>query len=159
MRIADPYAVLEAPPSGVEHAVVRDGGWGRAGLSAAELLAEMGCRVTIVSAEFVIGETIPPIIRTPLFKHLLGHGAELKSAEEVVRLEARTVVLRNVYSGRESRIEGVDLLVDWNGPMMVEELAGAARAAGKTVHVIGDCVSPRAIDVAVAEGALAGRGI
>ncbi len=159
MRIADPYAVLEVPPSGVEHAVVRDGGWGRAGLSAAELLAEMGCRVTIVSAEFVIGEKISPIIRTPLFKHLLGHGAELKAAEEVVRLETRTVVLRNVYSGRESRIEGVDLLVDWNGPMMVEELAGAAKAAGKTVHVIGDCVSPRAIDVAVAEGALAGRGI
>jgi hypothetical protein len=66
-------------------------------------------------------------------------------------------VLRNVYSGQESRIENVDLLVDWNGPRMVETLADAARQPGVELHVVGDCVSPRAIEIAIAEGALAAR--
>lgn len=159
IRIVGAYDVLDRPPAGITRAVVRDAGAGRAGLSAAELLCEQGIAVTIVSAEFMVGESVPPIIRTPLYKHLLSHGAELKPAEEVVRLDGRAVVLRNVYSKRESRIEDVDLLVDWRGAMMVEELVPALKAAGKEVHVAGDCVSPRSIDIAVAEGALVGRAV
>ena len=159
IKVIDPYVLLEKPPKGVQHAVVRDDGWGRAALSAAELLCEQGTRVTLVTAEFMVAESVPAIIRTPLYKHLLGHGAEFRQTEKVVRLEGSDVVLENVYSGAESRVAGVDLLVDWSGPMMVETLASAARAAGKETHVVGDCVSPRAIEVAVAEGALVGREV
>ncbi len=157
IRIADPYSILDAPPTGLRRAVIRDGGWGRAALSAAELLAEQGVALTIVTAEFAVAESVAPTVRTPLYKHLLGHGARFLPAEEVVRLDGAAVVLRNVYSGRESRIEEVDLMVDWNGPRMVETLAEAARQSGAEIHVIGDCVSPRAIEIAIAEGALAAR--
>jgi NADPH-dependent 2,4-dienoyl-CoA reductase/sulfur reductase-like enzyme len=162
IRVTDPYSVLDAPPpevgaGGVRRAVVRDGGWGRAALSAAELLAEQGVALTIVTAEFAVAESVAPTIRTPLYKHLLGHGARFLPAEEVVRLDGAAVALRNVYSGQESRIEEVDLLVDWNGPRMIETLADAARQSGAEIHVVGDCVSPRAIEIAVAEGALAAR--
>jgi len=42
---------------------------------------------------------------------------------------------------------------------MVEQLANAARGDGREVHVVGDCVSPRSIEVAIADAALATRGI
>ena len=159
IRIADPYSILAAPPVGIGRAVIRDGGWGRAALSAAETLAEQGVAVTIVTAEFAVAESVPPTVRTPLYKHLLGHGARFLAAEEVVRLDGAAVVLRNVYSAQESRIEAVDLLVDWNGPQIVEHLAASARQSGAEIHVVGDCVSPRAIEIAIAEGALAARSI
>jgi len=139
--------------------VVRDGGWGRAALSAAELLVERGVQVSVVTAEFAVAESVAQTVRTPLYKHLLGHGARFLPAEEVARLDGSAVMLRNVYSGRESRIEDVDLLVDWNGPVLVEQLASAARGAGREVHVVGDCVSPRSIEVAIAEAAHVARGI
>jgi hypothetical protein len=42
---------------------------------------------------------------------------------------------------------------------MAEGLAAAVRDTGREVHVVGDCVSPRSIEVAIAEAALAARGI
>jgi 2,4-dienoyl-CoA reductase-like NADH-dependent reductase (Old Yellow Enzyme family) len=159
IRVMDPYTVLGEMPRDQGHAVVRDEGWGRAGLSASELLAEAGWRVTIVTAEFMVGESVPPTIRTPLYKHLLGHGVVMRPAEHVIGLDGRAVLLRNVYSNAESRIEDVDMLVDWSGPMAQHTLVEAARACGKPVHIIGDAVSPRAIEHAFAEGAQIARAI
>ena len=43
--------------------------------------------------------------------------------------------------------------VDRIEPVMVEDIVAAARGLGRDVHVVGDCVSPRSIEVTVAEAA------
>lgn len=77
----------------------------------------------------------------------------------IARIEGRSVVLTNIYSGIETRIEAVDLLVDWAGNRVVDDLCAAAEASGKVLHLAGDCTSPRQIHMAVAEGAMAARAI
>ena len=159
LRIADPASVLRDPPDGIRRAVLRDQGGGRTGLAAAELLAERGVAVTVVTTEPAVAESVDPVIRTPLYRHLLESGATFRPNEEVARLDGRDVVLRNIYGAPECRLADVDLLVDWQGNRVVEDLLAAAEATDKDVHVIGDSVSPRTVHVAVAEGAMAGREI
>ncbi len=159
IRVLDPHAVIDAVPVGVGHALLRDEGSGKSSFTAAELLLAAGARVTIVSSEPMVGEGVEPALRVPLYKLLLGAGVAFRPNEQLLRLEGTAAVLRNLYNGAESRVEGLDLLVDWSGAEARDELVAAARATGKAVHVLGDALAPRTLPTAVAEGALAARGI
>lgn len=157
MPVMSPCQAITGRLSGL-HAVVVDEGGGRAALSAADALAERN-RITIVTAEFAVGELINATIRTPIYRKLLGLGAVFRPSELIARVEGQAVITRNVHSGTESRITGVDLIVDWQGREAREDLKAAAEATGLPVHVIGDCVAPRQVHIAVAEGAMAARAI
>ena len=156
IRVVDPASVLNDPPDGARRAVLRDQGLGRTGLAAAELLAERGVEVIVATTEPAVAESVDPVIRTPLYRHLLANGATFQPNEEVARLDGGDVILRNIYSGTETRLTDIDLLVDWQGNRVVDGLAAAAASTGREVHVVGDSVSPRTVHVAVAEGAMAG---
>jgi len=158
IAVSDPYAVVEAPPA-ARHAVVRDEGSGLAAYAAAEALLATGARVTVVTSEPAAAEHIHPVLRTPLYKALLAGGAVFRPNERVLRLEPGRVVTGNAYSGEEGAIEDVDLLVDWSGAEAEDSLAEAAAATGREVRLAGDMISPRALHMAVAEGALAARRI
>jgi NADPH-dependent 2,4-dienoyl-CoA reductase/sulfur reductase-like enzyme len=158
IAVRDPYAIIDRPPAGIGHAVVRDEGSGLAAFAAAETLLAAGAKVTLVSSEPALAEHVPAVVRTPLYKALLGQAVVFRPNEAVLRLEQSALVTRNLYSGEETRIEGVDLLVDWSGAEAEDALAAAA-PAGKDVHLAGDMVSPRSMAIAVAEGALAGRRV
>ncbi|MEM7426387.1 MAG: FAD-dependent oxidoreductase [Pseudomonadota bacterium] len=139
-----------------EHVVLVDEGGGRGGLSAVDAVLDVN-RVTIVSTDFSIGELVNPNIRTPLYKRFLSRGAVFRPAEALVRLEGRCVVTRNIYSGQESRIEDVDVLVNWRGNRVCNDLEAALDANGLRYKLIGDCLAPRHLHTAIAEGALAAR--
>jgi len=156
--VRDPYDVIDSPPGNIGHAVVRDEGSGLAAFAAAEALLAQGARVTVVSSEPAVAEHVPAVVRTPLYKALLGQGVLFRPNEVVLRLEGKAVVTRNLYSGAETLIEAVDLLVDWSGAVAEDALA-AAVPLGRELHRAGDMVSPRSMAIAVAEGALAGRRV
>ena len=158
IAVVDAYSAVEAPPA-ARHAVVRDEGAGLAAFAAAEALLAQGAKVTIVSSEAAVAEHVPVVVRTPLYKALLGQGVVFLPNEQVLRLEPGRVVTRNLYTGEESIIGAVDLLVDWSGAEAEDALADAAAATGRVVQLAGDMVSPRTLHMAVAEGALAARRI
>jgi len=158
IAVADPFAVVDAPPA-ARHAVVRDEGSGLAAYAAAEALLARGARVTVVTSEPAVAEHIHAVLRTPLYKELLGQGVIFRANEEVLRLEPGRVVTRNLYTGAEAAVDGVDLLVDWSGAEAQDGLAEAASATGREVRTAGDMVSPRSLAIAVSEGALAARRI
>ncbi|MEO1457938.1 MAG: FAD-dependent oxidoreductase [Pseudomonadota bacterium] len=157
IRLADPWSAIADPPEGLG-IVVADEGGGRAALSAADALVERN-RVTVVTSEFAVGELVTPTVRTPIHRRLLRAGAIFRASEVVLRLEERTVVTRNILSEAEARIEGVDMLVDWQGAVADDTLAAAAEAANLPVAYAGDCVAPRQVHIAIAEGALAARSL
>ena len=95
----------------------------------------------------------------PLYHRLIEADTTFLPNVEVVRLDGHDVVLRNVYSGVESRVGPIDLLVAWRGSRAVNDLRQAIEAAGMELHVVGDSLAPRLSDVAGAEGALAARKI
>jgi len=156
IRLADPWEAIADPAEGL-HIVVADEGGGRAALSAADALIERN-RVTIVTSEFAVGELVTPTVRTPIHRRLLRAGAAFRASEIVLRVEGSGVVTRNILSEAEARIDDVDMLVDWQGAAADGTLAAAAEAVeatGRLVAHAGDCVAPRQVHIAIAEGALA----
>lgn len=152
-----PFDILNDPPAD-KHIVFCDEGGGRTGLAAADV-ALANNRVTIVSTDFAIGELVNPNLRTPLYKRFLGQRAAFRPAEKLLRLEGRVVVTRNIYSGLEARIEDVDVLVDWRGNAVTPTFAEAATRLDLANISVGDCVAPRQVHIAIAEGAMAASRI
>ena len=159
VEVATPHAVVREGRPDARVAVVWDHAGGVIGLAAAEALIEQGCRVHLVTPAFAVAEDIDLVQRVPLYHRLIDAGTAFLPNREVARIDGNDVVLRNVYSLEESRVGPVDLLVAWRGNRAVDALRVAIEAAGMELHMAGDCLAPRLADVAVAEGALAGRRI
>jgi NADPH-dependent 2,4-dienoyl-CoA reductase/sulfur reductase-like enzyme len=128
-------------------------------LYTADELAARGLRVSLITPHNAIAETLTVTLRVPLYKRLLGAGARFHVNCEVVAVQGRAVTLRNVYTQGTEIIEDVDLLVPWHGNRSVDALSEALLDDRRKVHVIGDSLAPREMDIAVAEGAMIAREI
>jgi pyruvate/2-oxoglutarate dehydrogenase complex dihydrolipoamide dehydrogenase (E3) component len=159
VEVATPHDVVREGRPDARVAVVWDHAGGVIGAGVIEALVLKGSAVHVVTPFFMVAEDIDLIQRVPLYERLLTGGARFLPNSDVARLEGRDVVIRNVYTHGESRIEGVDLLVAWKGNSAVDELKAAIEAAGLELHVAGDSVSPRTAEEAIAEGAMAGRAV
>ncbi len=155
--VIDPWQAIADRPTG-QHILVNDEGGGRTALSAADALLDQN-RITLVTAEYAIGELVTPTVRAPIYKRFLAGGAELHPSQEIHTIDGRTVTLRSVHTGDETRIEDVDIVVDWRDGVVEATLRAAIEASGLTHHIIGDCVAPRQVHIAIAEGAMAARAI
>ena len=159
VEVATPHNVVRDGRPDACSAVVWDHAGGMIGLGAVEALVAQGCRVHVVTPAFAVAEDVDVVQRVPLYERLLAAGTSFVANADVVALDGAEVVTRNVYSGEESRIGPVDLLVAWRGNRALDDLRAAIEAAGLELHMVGDCVAPRTVDVAMAEGALAARAI
>ena len=77
----------------------------------------------------------------------------------LVAVEGSTVVVANVYTGEERRIEGVDTVVLSMGARSTDGLYRRLRGRVPALHAVGDCVAPRGIHHAILEGTRAARAI
>jgi len=157
IALRTPWELIAAPPADT-HVVILDEGGGRTALAAADAVLDAN-RVTVVTTDTAIGELINPNLRTPLYKRLLGGGVAFRPGEAVIRAKGRSLITRNIYSGREAAIEAVDILSDWRGNRVADGLRPAIEASGLAHEAVGDCVAPRQVHIAMAEGALAARRI
>src|SRR5499425_2979185 len=80
-------------------------------LSTAELLVEQGKRVEVISPLFYVGQDIGVTSIAPLYRRLHRRGVVLTPGTELRAVEGSAVIVANVYSGVERRIEGVDTVV------------------------------------------------
>jgi 2,4-dienoyl-CoA reductase-like NADH-dependent reductase (Old Yellow Enzyme family) len=144
---------------GARHAVIADEGGGRNGLAAAEVLAEAGVRVTVVTGDPAVAEHVDGTVRTQLYRFLLNRGVEFRPMHTVTGLTEGKIISRNIYTGEVGEIADADLLVDWRGNRVVSDLEAALRSRFSQVEVIGDSLAPRTVHIATAEGAEAARRI
>ena len=153
------HDVLESEPVSAAPSLVWDRAGGGAAVSAAEHLAQAGCRVVLVTPSTAVADDVDITNRVPLYRRLYEHGVTMLPDAEVVRVDAQGVVVTNVYTGGETTIPGIERVVVADAAEARDELADALREEGLRVLTAGDCVSPREVDVAMAEGALAAREI
>ena len=153
------HDVLDSEPVSVAPSLVWDRAGGGAAVSAAEHLAESGCRVVLVTPSMAVADDVDVTNRVPLYRRLYERSVEMLPNSEIARVEADGVAVTNVYTGRESTISGIERVVVCNAAEACDELAGTLRKDGLRVLMAGDSVSPREVDVAMAEGALAAREI
>ena len=165
------HDILDSEPVPAAPSLVWDRAGGGAAVSAAEHMAEAGCRVVLVTPSMAVADDVDITNRVPLYRRLYERSVTMLPNSEVIRVGAQGVVVTNVYTGRESTIAGIErLVVSWrvddrrNRRLVVsdaaeacDELAGVLRNDGLRVLMAGDSVSPREVDVAMAEGALAAR--
>ena len=151
--------VLDSDPVPAAPSLVWDRAGGGAVVSAAEHLAVAGCRVVLVTPSMAVADDVDITNRVPLYRRLYEHGVTMLPNSEVARVDASGVVVTNVYTGRETTIPGIGRVVVGDAAEAHDELADTLREKGLRVLTAGDCVSPREVDVAMAEGALAAREI
>ena len=159
VNVCTAHDVLDSDPVPAAPSLVWDRAGGGAAVSAAEHLAVAGCRVTLVTPSMAVADDVDITNRVPLYRRLYEHGVTMLPSSDVARVDAQGVVVTNVYTGRETRVSGIELVVVCDAAQAHDELADALREEGLRVLTAGDCVSPREVDVAMAEGALAAREI
>lgn len=153
------HDVLDSDPIPSASSLVWDRAGGGAAVSAAEHLAVSGCRVVLVTPSMAVADDVDMTNRVPLYRRLYEHGVTMLPNSDVVGVDASGVLVTNVYTGRETTIPGIGRLVVCDAAEARDEIADALREEGLRVLTAGDCVSPREVDVAMAEGALAARDI
>lgn len=140
------------------HALVYDEGDGFwPAYSAAEALAQQGWRVTLATALSGLASRVPAESAGPLLTRLGAAGVELRVAHmlHVPEDPEAPLALRPTFGGAD--VDLSEVLTVWHQPRVpVVPFGSDVRAA---TSVIGDCVSPRRLSHAIAEGYRAGAEI
>jgi N,N-dimethylglycine/sarcosine dehydrogenase len=142
-----------------ENVVVIDDVHTEQALSTAELLLDRGKRVEVISPLFYVGQDVGVTSIAPLYARLYTKGVVLTPCSELRAVEGSTVVVRNVFSGAERRIEAVDTVVLATGSRSTDALYRALKGQVPVLHAAGDCVAPRGVHQAILDGTRAARAI
>ncbi len=95
----------------------------------------------------------------PLYARLFAKNVTLTPHSDLVAVEGSAVVVANVYTRAERRIEGVDTVVLSMGSRSTDTLYRALKGKVPALHAVGDCVAPRGIHQAILEGTRAARAL
>lgn len=126
-------------------------GGGLVGCETAELLAEKGCRVTVVEMLDEIAHDGSVSLRTALLERLMNNPKiKIVTGAKVEKITDDSLIVQK-QQGREE-IKGLDFMVLAAGARPNNKLVDEIKAAGFEVHVIGDALEPRKILDAVHQG-------
>ncbi len=135
--------------------VVFDGGeshWKCCGT--AELLAQQGKKVTLVTFRAFAGWDLPPNTVPPFYQRMAEHDVTILPFTIVSGVTPDGVVVRDIFSRRE-RVLAADSLVHTVDNEVCDGLYRELKGKVPELYAAGDCVSPRKIDSAIREGFLA----
>ena len=157
--VTDRDVLLERVPVG-DRVVLVDDVHTQQGLSTVDFLLERDRHVEVISRLFYPGEDIGITSVIPLYTRLFSRGRVVLTPHTELRaVEGSAVVVANVYSGEERRIEGVDTVVLAMGSRSTDALYRALKDQVHEIHAIGDCVAPRGVHNAILEGTRVARAI
>ena len=125
----------------------------------AELLLGQGKKVEIITYLPYVGVNIVVTTSGPLFQKLFAKGLILTPYTVVKEISDHSVIVYNIYSRQERKIDGVDTVVLSTGARANNELYRSLKGKVKKLYAVGDCVSPRRIINAVYEAHRAARAI
>ncbi len=118
----------------------------------AELLAQQGRKVTVVTPRLFLGFGIRPTAVPGVYERLAEHDATVIEHTALVRIDKGAVVLMDVFSHKERVLAGIDTVVWVGDDHVVNDLHGVLKGTVPEVYAVGDCVAPRKIDAAIREG-------
>ncbi len=161
--VVDVDVLLEHGPPEVRtrSALVLDDEGGFLAPSAAERLVAEGFSIEIATSHPVVGAEIDPTQQPFVFQGLELAGVVMTPHLGGVASDGDGVILRNIYTERDERRDGVGLVVVAGYRHGVVELRDQLRALEPELHVVvvGDALSPRTLLDAVSEGARAGAEV
>ena len=118
----------------------------------AELLADRGCEVEMVSEQFDFAQGAEDGTRIPLRTRLARKGVRVSMLHGLVRVDSRGPVVVDRLTGEERVVDGATVVLAC-GMAPDDRLARELDGRVPEVHVIGDALAPRRIMHATLEGA------
>jgi hypothetical protein len=161
MKVLSPVEAIErAEALGAAVAIFdEDGGSPGAGLAAH--LAAAGKRVELLTPFASLAHRITQFSRLALVPRLVERHVRISLARRALRMEAKTLIVADVFGGAEERIEGIDTFVHARPGVartaLYEDLA--ARGYDGALLIVGDAHAPRGAFEAIWDGKFAGTTV
>ncbi len=128
------------------------------GITTADYMAAGGAEVEIVTAGLAVGWRLDPANLAAVSRSAIAHGVRFRPYHAVERVEGGALVLTNVYTSQEMRIEAPGLVVTtqrFGDDRLWREL----RDRVPRLHAAGDCMTPRRVEHAVLEAHTIARAL
>ena len=163
VQVIDVDVLLESgvPSVHTRSALVLDDEGGFLAPTAAERLVAEGFTVEIATTHPVVGAEIDPTQQPFVFRRLALADVATTQHLSGVSSDADGVTLRNIYTERDERRDGVGLVVIAGYRHAVVDLRDQLTASRPELRLVvaGDALAPRTLLDAVAEGARAGADV
>ncbi len=157
--IVSPHSLLRGKLSKAKQAVILNEGRGQAGLAAAELLLNRGAAVEIVTSDIAVAADLDPTVRIAWYTRLGLKNCHFTAGHVVESADTGELTLRNVFDDRREQRINVDLIVDWPGCHANSELLNDWNRDDVEFFSIGDCVTPRTVEIAMSEALMVANKI
>ena len=129
-------------------------------LGLAEILAEAGTEVEVVTRQLTVGEHVLLTLEAGhLYPRLAALGVTLTAQHFVEEIRGPDVELYDIWGGPRRTLEGVDTVVLSMLRRSDTTLFDAARTIAERVERIGDALAPRTPTMAIYEGEKLGRDL
>jgi pyruvate/2-oxoglutarate dehydrogenase complex dihydrolipoamide dehydrogenase (E3) component len=128
-------------------------------LNCAEFLAERGKKVEILGMGYQFGAKLDSSTKHAIHQRLFQKGVKLTPNTGVKEISGSTVIVFNVFTNEERRIEGVDTIVIGCGGQEDNALYYALKDEIREIHLVGDANGIRRILDATLDGATVGRAL
>ena len=162
LPVLTPRQLLAMNKIDARNALVISDGRGQAGLVCAEWLRERSVSVELVTEAVAIADDLDPTNRDGWYQRLGKSGVRFMPQMMVQEINTSTVTLRHIYTGEISVREDIDLVVDWYASQacnaLGDTMANDSSQQGDTnnkqkqsCYLIGDCLAPRGVEIAMAE--------
>ncbi len=158
--VATPWQVLqgEKSASAGEYVLVYDTIGFHQATSVAELLAERGCQVEVVTGQFYVGGDLGITLDLELwYRRALAKGIKLTANYFLASLGPNSATIINNYTGQARQIEQVALAVMATPQTANDDLYMQLQGKVKELYRVGDCVAPRRVEHAILDGERAAR--
>jgi 2,4-dienoyl-CoA reductase-like NADH-dependent reductase (Old Yellow Enzyme family)/thioredoxin reductase len=126
-------------------------------LTVADFCAQQGKKVDVVTEEYAPGLHVDPPQKQTIFSRLYRNGVIFTPCHKVREITGNTVVISNIFTLQDRRIEGVDTVILGCGGQEDNALYYALKGQIKELYRVGDCNGVRRLPDATLEASRTAR--
>jgi 2,4-dienoyl-CoA reductase-like NADH-dependent reductase (Old Yellow Enzyme family) len=155
-QVKSVWEVFEVPEAFIGPVIVIEDDPHLSGTAAAEKLAERGHAVTIVTPHMHAGADLPVHHAPNLYRRLATLGIDVLPGTFVTQITASGLACEARFGGTLRHLDHTGPVVLAMGNRANDSLASIITKRGVELHVVGDALAPRQVDIAILDGERAG---
>jgi mycofactocin system FadH/OYE family oxidoreductase 2 len=140
-----------------ENVVVIAGEQHEQALGVAQFIADKGKKVELITHCLYAGSELDPSTMTFMYGQLMSKGVIITPLHRVKEIERNAVIISNVLTRAERRINDVDTVVIAAIGRADDSLYHALKNEVKEIYAVGHCLAPRLLTDSIRDGAHIGR--